>query len=119
MGAKNDYARVAAQRIMRIGASGGDMSEHARHHGKKIRVKRKGSGVTDGRSGGYGGSVGNTGGHAAPNANAPLGQGGRFAALKQKLAARPGVKNPAALAASIGRKKYGAKRFGALSHGGH
>jgi hypothetical protein len=46
-----------------------------------------------------------------PNAKAPLGQGGRFAALEQKLARRPGVTDPGALAASIGRKKYGPKRM--------
>ena len=34
---------------------------------------------------------------AKPNASAPLGQGGRFAALKNKLASRPGVTNPGAL----------------------
>ena len=48
---------------------------------------------------------------AAPNPSAPLGQGGRFAALKQKLASRPDVRNPGALAASIGRRKYGASRM--------
>jgi hypothetical protein len=36
--------------------------------------------------------------------------------LESKLASRPGVTNPAALAAYIGRKKYGASRFSALSH---
>ena len=51
---------------------------------------------------------------AKPNAKAPLGQGGRFAALKQKLA-KKGVSNPAGLAAYIGRKKYGAKKFAQLS----
>ena len=43
-----------------------------------------------------------------------LGGGGRFAALEGKLANEPGVTNPGALAASIGRKKYGAKKFAAL-----
>lgn len=47
-----------------------------------------------------------------------LGGGGRFAALKSKLASQPGVTDPGALAASIGRKKYGAKKFNALSKGG-
>ena len=47
-------------------------------------------------------------------ANMKLGGGGRFAALEGKLAARPGVRNPAALAASIGRKKYGKKKFQSL-----
>lgn len=55
---------------------------------------------------------------AKPNAKAPLGQGGRFAALKGKLAKRKGVTNPGALAASIGRKKYGAKKMGQMSAAG-
>lgn len=45
----------------------------------------------------------------------PLGSGARFSALTQNLAQKPGVNNPAGLAASIGRKKYGAKKFGQLS----
>ena len=52
---------------------------------------------------------------AKPNKKAPLGQGGRFAALKKDLAAKPGVTNPGALAAYIGRKKYGNKKFQGLS----
>lgn len=40
-----------------------------------------------------------------------LGGGGRFAALEGTLAQRPGVRNPAALAASIGRKKLGKQKF--------
>lgn len=51
-------------------------------------------------------------------AQAPLGSGQRFAALKSKLAGRPGVKNPGALAAAIGRKKYGTKKFAALGEKG-
>ncbi len=43
-----------------------------------------------------------------------LGSGARFKALEAKLAHRPGVTNPAALAAYIGRKKYGSKRFAKL-----
>src|SRR5213593_1677861 len=43
-----------------------------------------------------------------------LGSGGRFAALKSKFAARPGVTNPGGLAAYIGRKRYGAKKFAQL-----
>jgi len=39
-----------------------------------------------------------------------LGGGGRFAKLKRKLGKR-GVRNPGGLAAYIGHKKYGAKRF--------
>jgi hypothetical protein len=34
-----------------------------------------------------------------------------FDALKQKIAAKGGVSNPGAVAASIGRKKYGKKKF--------
>ena len=49
---------------------------------------------------------------------APLGSGARFKALKGDLEKRKGVKNPGALAAAIGRKKYGAKKFGALSAAG-
>lgn len=47
-----------------------------------------------------------------------LGTGARFGALESSLAERPGVRNPGGLAASIGRKKFGAKKFGALSAGG-
>jgi hypothetical protein len=39
-----------------------------------------------------------------------LGSGARFKKLKGKLT-RKGAKNPGALAASIGRKKYGKKKF--------
>lgn len=47
----------------------------------------------------------------------PLGSGARFSILKSKLA-RKGVRDPSALAAFIGRKKYGKKRFQKLSaHG--
>lgn len=47
----------------------------------------------------------------------PLGSGERFAKLKSKLSSA-GVKDPGALAAYIGRKKFGKKRFGKLSAGG-
>lgn len=43
-----------------------------------------------------------------------LGTGKRFSKLKTQLAGR-GVRNPGALAAYIGRKKYGAKKFGSLA----
>ena len=43
-----------------------------------------------------------------------LGGGGRFDALKAKLAGNPKIRNPGAVAASIGRKKYGAKKFANL-----
>lgn len=51
---------------------------------------------------------------AKPNAKAKLGQGGRFAALKGKLA-KKGATNPGALAAFIGRKKYGKSKFQSLA----
>ena len=44
-----------------------------------------------------------------------LGTGERFAELKGKLSAQSGVKNPGALAASIGRKRYGKARFQSLA----
>jgi hypothetical protein len=47
-----------------------------------------------------------------------LGTGERFAQLKSKLASRPGVTNPGALAAYIGRKKLGAGRFNRLAAAG-
>ena len=43
-----------------------------------------------------------------------LGSGKRFAALKSKLAGK-GARSPGALAAFIGRKKYGKKRFQKLA----
>jgi hypothetical protein len=47
-----------------------------------------------------------------------LGTGERFSRLKAKLAKKPGVADPAALAAHIGRKKFGAKRFSRLAAAG-
>lgn len=44
-----------------------------------------------------------------------LGTGARFKRLEASIAKRGGVSNPAAVAASIGRKKYGAKKFAKLS----
>lgn len=44
-----------------------------------------------------------------------LGSGRRFSALEQKLAGEPGIRNPGALAAAIGRKRYGKKRFQKLA----
>lgn len=43
-----------------------------------------------------------------------LGSGKRFASLKSKLS-RKGVRNPGAVAASIGRKKYGKAKFQKLA----
>lgn len=44
-------------------------------------------------------------------AAAKLGSGARFKALEGKLSHRAGVSNPGALAAYIGRKKYGASKM--------
>lgn len=54
---------------------------------------------------------------AKPNSKAPLGSGGRFAALKAKVAKEPGysAKEAGAVAAAIGRAKYGAKKMGAMA----
>lgn len=41
-----------------------------------------------------------------------------FNKLKSQLGNRPGVTNPGALAAFIGRKKYGAKKFNAAASKG-
>ena len=46
------------------------------------------------------------------------GGGGRFAALKNKLAKKPGVTDPGGLAASIGRAKYGSATMGKFSAAG-
>ena len=51
---------------------------------------------------------------AKPNAHAPLGQGGRFAAVEASAKAS-GARNPAAVAAAAGRKKYGQKKMTAMS----
>lgn len=50
-------------------------------------------------------------------AKAKLGSGARFKALKKKLAGK-GASNPGALAAYIGRKKFGKSRFQKLAAGG-
>lgn len=49
-----------------------------------------------------------------------LGSGGRFASLQAKIAKEPGMSKAgaAAVAASIGRKKYGAKKMAAMSAAG-
>lgn len=52
---------------------------------------------------------------AKPNKKAPLGQGGRFAAVAK---AAGGGKKGAAIAAAAGRKKYGNKKMTQLSQQG-
>lgn len=51
-------------------------------------------------------------------AKAKLGSGARFKALKKSIAKRGGVRNPAAVAAAIGRKKYGAAKMAKMSAAG-
>lgn len=46
-----------------------------------------------------------------------LGGGGRFAQVEDKIAAS-GAKNPAAIAAIMGRKKYGAKKMAQMAAAG-
>lgn len=48
---------------------------------------------------------------------AKLGSGARFKKLSGQLKTK-GVKNPKALAASIGRKKYGKKKFQSMAAAG-
>lgn len=51
---------------------------------------------------------------AKPNKKAPLGQGGRFAAV-EAAAKKGGASNPAAVAATVGRKKYGATKMAKMA----
>lgn len=44
----------------------------------------------------------------------PLGSGARFKAV-ERSAAKSGASDPAAVAAAVGRKKYGAKKMGELA----
>lgn len=46
------------------------------------------------------------------------GGGGRFAALKSKLGKDNSINDPGAVAAAIGRKKYGAKKMASFSRQG-
>lgn len=43
------------------------------------------------------------------------GGGGRFSKLKREIAAKGGARDAGAIAASIGRKKYGKKKFAKMS----
>lgn len=54
---------------------------------------------------------------AKPNSKAKLGSGGRFAALSNKIAKEPGYSKAEAdaVAASIGRKRYGAKKMSSMA----
>ncbi len=47
-----------------------------------------------------------------------LGGGGRFATLKSKLARNPKIKNPGAVAAAIGNRKYGKRKMAKMARRG-
>jgi hypothetical protein len=47
-----------------------------------------------------------------------LGGGGRFEAMKQALSRKPGIKNPAAVAAAAGIKKYGKAKMEDMAEAG-
>ncbi len=49
--------------------------------------------------------------------NSPPGGGGRFKAVEEEAAAG-GARNPAAVAAYVGRKKYGKKKFAEMGQKG-
>jgi len=53
--------------------------------------------------------------HAKVMAKTPAGAGGRFRSLKAKLGRKRGVRTPGALAAWIGRRKYGRAGFQAMA----
>ena len=47
-----------------------------------------------------------------------LGSGKRFESLKEKLAHNPKIENPGAVAASIGRKRYGNEKMQKMAQAG-
>jgi hypothetical protein len=49
---------------------------------------------------------------------AKLGSGGRFAKCVESVTARGGARDPRAVCAAVGRKKYGAKKFAAMARAG-
>lgn len=54
------------------------------------------------------------GGKSEPASKSKAGSGGRFKALSKKLA-KEGAENPEAMAAAIGRAKYGKKKMGKMA----
>ena len=51
------------------------------------------------------------GGKSEPAAKAPAGEGARFKALEKKVSRKGKVRDPGAVAAAIGRAKFGKKKF--------
>lgn len=64
---------------------------------------------------GFGGDLTNAHMNDVGHKSMKLGGGGRFAKLKGQLAKKPGIYNPAGLAAAIGRKKYGSKKMNLMA----
>jgi len=59
------------------------------------------------------------GGSNQPSSKAKAGEGGRFQALKRKLVAKGDVRDPEAVAAAIGRAKFGKKKFQQMAKRGN
>lgn len=55
------------------------------------------------------------GGKSKPSAKSKPGSGKRFASLEKKLAKEEGIDNPGALAAALGRAKFGAKKMSKMA----
>ena len=58
------------------------------------------------------------GGKNQPASKAKLGSGGRFKALTRKIGHKSGVRDPKAVAAAIGRSKYGAAKMAHMAAAG-
>jgi hypothetical protein len=58
------------------------------------------------------------GGKNEPSSRDKPGKGGRYRALKRKLEHGRGVKDPGALAAALGRAKFGKKKMAKMSASG-
>ena len=58
------------------------------------------------------------GGKSEPSAKAKAGSGKRFKALEKKLSKEKGVEDPGALAAAIGRAKFGSKKMSKMASKG-
>ena len=56
--------------------------------------------------------------YARAKADTEPGEGSRFAALEKSIEAHGGARDPGAIAAAIGRKKFGAKRFAKMGSAG-
>jgi hypothetical protein len=90
-------------------------------HQKKVNLKQSGRAAAEGIidpsvKDFVSGKMSKPGYHGTVEAKKPkLGSGARFKKLAKGLSGK--VRDPKAVAAAIGRKKYGAKKFAKLSHG--